>query len=85
MPGGTLVSKQYSHRLHEAILTNGDEHMHPNLPVLEGVLHELQVKNIRQSRSIVLEAQDDFLLLSLAEELGRRRVVVHGPVCKHRY
>lgn len=56
---------------------DGDDHVDPDLPILHGVLEELHVELIRENGAILLEAADDFLLLTLSEELGGIRVVVH--------
>lgn len=56
---------------------DGDEHVHPDLPVLEGVPEILEVKLVGERRPIALETGNDLLPLGLRQELGRVGIVVH--------
>lgn len=56
---------------------DGDDHVDPDLPVLEGITEELPLELIRENGSVLFEAADDLLALSVAEELGSVGVVVH--------
>lgn len=56
---------------------NGDEHVNPDLPVLESILGELEIETIRQNRAILFKTTDDLLTLRVVKELGSVGVVVH--------
>lgn len=67
-------------RVQASVNANGDEHMDPDLPVLEGSLEVLDVELIGKGRTIELETVGDLLTLRRLEKLGGLRVVVHGEV-----
>lgn len=56
---------------------DGDKHVHPDLPVLESILGELEVESIGENRAILLKTADDLLALRVVEELGSVGVIVH--------
>lgn len=63
--------------------TEGDEHVNPDLPVLERVLDELALELVRQDRGIFFETSDDLPLLLVGKELGSAGVVVESPEGVH--
>jgi hypothetical protein len=66
-------------RVQRRVDTDGDEHVDVDLPILEGVPHELRVELVGEHRSILFEAADNLLLFVTVEESSRVRVVVHSP------
>lgn len=56
---------------------DGDDHVDPDLPVLHGVLEELHVELVGENGAILLKTAEDFLSLTVGEELGSVGVVVH--------
>lgn len=56
---------------------NGDQHVDVDLPVLEGILHELHLKPVGQDGAVFLEAAENLLAVLVVQELGSVGVVVH--------
>lgn len=56
---------------------DGDDHVNPDLPVTEGILHELPIKGIREDRAVLFETAENLLALVISEELGSVGVIVH--------
>jgi hypothetical protein len=55
----------------------GDEHVHPDLPVLDGVHEVLGTVLVCERAAVLFQTAGDLLLLDLGQELGGLRVVVH--------
>lgn len=64
-------------RIEWRVDSNGDEHVHPDLPVTNGVVEVLEVILIGERAAIEFEATLDFGALRLAEKLGSIGIVVH--------
>jgi hypothetical protein len=56
---------------------DGNEHVHPDLPVGHSGEEVLSVVLICEGAAVLFQAARDFLLLGIVEELGGLRVVVH--------
>lgn len=61
-------------------VSDGDEHVYPDLPVLEGVKDELPLELVRKVRGIVLETGNDGLAFVFGQKFGCGGIVVHDPV-----
>lgn len=58
-------------------LPDGDEHVHPNLPIFDGVPEVSHIEFVRQPGSVVDKSSRDFISLVLSEKLRRRWVIAH--------
>ena len=74
------AGEEDGNRVKGSVDADGDEHVNPNLPVLESVPHELALELIRQDRAIIFKSAQNLLLLNRCKELGSVGVVVHCPV-----
>lgn len=64
-------------RVQRSVDADGDEHVDPDLPILECVEHILGVVLIRERRAILRQAVRDLDLLFCCQELRSRWVVLH--------
>lgn len=72
-------------RVQRSVDADGDEHVDPDLPILECMEHVLGVVLIRERRAILRQAVRDLDLLFRCQELRSRWVVVHDEKCNHGY
>ena len=70
-------------RVQRSIDADSDEHVDPDLPVLECMVHVLGVVLVRERRAILRQAVRDLDLLFCCQELCSRRVVVHAEKGTH--
>lgn len=75
---GLLARFELSEAQH---VPNGDEHVNPDLPVLDGAPEVLNTKLIGKRASVFFQATRNLLLLGLGQKLGSRRVIVHVKEC----
>jgi hypothetical protein len=74
--------QEQGHRVDTSVDTEGDEHVHPDLPVFERLPHVLHVELVSQVRAVLLQAADDLDALVGLEELGGVGVILHDPECR---
>ena len=72
-------------RVQRSVDADGDEHVDPDLPILECVEHILGVVLIRERRAILRQAVRDLDLFFCCQELRSRWVVVHAEEGNHSY
>jgi hypothetical protein len=70
-------------RVQRSVNADGDEHVDPDLPVLECMEHVLGVVLVRERRAILRQAVRDLDLLFCRQELRGGWVVVHAEKSSH--
>lgn len=64
--------------IQRGVNADGNEHVHPDLPVLERVEHVLSVVFVRKRRAVLRQTVRDLNFLCWGQELRGRWVVVHA-------
>lgn len=87
---GDICQHTFNDRRHEqrdrvqrSVDADSDEHVDPDLPVLECMVHVLGVVLIRERRAILRQAVRDLDLLFCRQELRSRWVVMHAEKGSH--
>ena len=65
------------------ILPDGDEHVNPDLPVLDGIPNVLHGVLVGKGAPVMLEASRNLMSLLGGEKFGGIGVVIHDPECKN--
>jgi hypothetical protein len=72
-------------RVQASVDTDGDEHVHPDLPVLEGGIEVLAAHLVGKGGSVLLKTAHNFLTFGLCEKFGSSWVIMHGPQSNNGY